>query len=103
MIIVIGGSGATWGGASDGRREARRGRNEGTSELLLLMLLKVRGSDTGSVSGPVLERPHKLKGQSRSWMRLKNMKNITNLWRKPFQIVLITGNSTLILNDTLGK
>lgn len=60
MIIVRGGSGGG-GRETDGRREARRSQDEGTGEWLLLMVVKVRGSDTGSVSGPLLENTHKLK------------------------------------------
>lgn len=48
-------------GETDGRREARRSQGEGTGEWLLLMVVKVRGSDTGSASGPLLENTRKLK------------------------------------------
>lgn len=52
-----------WRRKTDGRREAGRSRDEGTGEWWLLMVFKVRGSDTGSVSGPLLENTNKLKSE----------------------------------------
>lgn len=59
MIIARGGSGGAEGcrgRKTDGRREARRSQDEGTGEKLLIMVLKVRGNHTGSMSGPLLEQ-----------------------------------------------
>lgn len=80
MIIIRGGS---RGGKTDGRTEARRSQDEGTGEWLLLMVLKVRGSDTGPTSGPLVENTHKLKREpvrdSTDDGTLKNSENIHSI------------------------
>lgn len=64
MIIVRGESG---GGRTDGRREARRSQDEGTGEWLVLTVVKVRGSDPGSASAPLVENTPQIQ-KSRSEM-----------------------------------